>query len=182
MIKTVRSWTNRHSILDTIRIITKLIVEMLVCFLTLTTMVTMIFIFQRVSVGAKVWVQLFEDDDGDDLTYLREISSNAAFLGQSEVYAHFGFGKISSMATMKGKSEDKILIYNVTVMWPIVHGKQYIESYLGNIPLRSEISVRRPSIHHGHERVIHHVYNGRAALNISCGKNPAEGSNACSSK
>merc|ERR1711871_1308841 len=73
----------------------------------------------RVSVGAKVWVQLFGDDDGDGLTYLREIRSNAAFLGQSEVYAHFGFGKISSMATMIGKSEDKILIYNVTVMWPI---------------------------------------------------------------
>ena len=125
----------------------------------------------RVSVGAKVWVQLFGDDDGDGLTYLREIRSNAAFLGQSEVYAHFGFGKISSMATMIGKSEDKILIYNVTVMWPIVNGKQYVESYLGNIPLRSEISVRRPSLHYGHERVIHHVYNGRAALNISCGKN-----------
>ena len=56
--------------------------------------------FGRSSIGAKVWVNVYPpgDDVNNTFQHMEEIGSNAAFLGQSESFAHFGFGKLHQVS------------------------------------------------------------------------------------
>ena len=133
-------------------------------------------VYGRTSIGAKVWVELYSQDDDDtevSLHYMQEVGSNAAFLGQSEACAHFGLGKLQQqqfVPTENGHDDDVNsdisnnlhYIYNVTIQWPFVDGKQYVETYLNNIPTRSEIIVAKPN---GWKKNLYQVYDGLDKIN-----------------
>ena len=105
----------------------------------------------RESIGAKVWVQIEDDDEGQRPDMMQEIGSSAAFLGQTEATAHFGLGL--------GIGEGGI-VHRVKVQWPPivragsqevtagqpgpVPSKDTVETvYVYNVPRRSTLIVHR---------------------------------------
>ena len=59
----------------------------------------------------------------------------------------------------------------MTVKWPRVNGKQYIETYLNNIPFRSEIVFTKPDLNDGDwygKDVLYVIYDGDDYVNGSC--------------
>jgi hypothetical protein len=86
----------------------------------------------RVSIGAKVFLHLRIEDS---IPVYREITNTAAFLGQSELVAHFGLGKVES---------PEAKAHNLTVQFSLLDGMRFALTFLDMVPLRSEIKVVRP--------------------------------------